>query len=160
MRSLRNAFRTADSNAAHRIYADFGDSPHFGMTANPWATGIADTLIMNWYPVRISKGYVPDAVKWFPKVRQTLDKITPGAKLWVMAQTFGATSFDQRMPSAAELERQVVEAIRYADVDGLAFHTWRNSLYQSVLGTSSTLQTRLASIITRTRAGTFVVPTP
>ena len=159
MRSLRNAFRAADANSAHRIFADFGDSPHFGTTANPWATGIADVLIMNWYPVRISKGYVPDAVKWFPRVRSIVNSVTPGTKLWVMAQTFGASSFDQRMPTASELERQVGEAIRFAKVDGLAFHTWKNTLYQYVLGTSSTLQTRLASIITRTRAGTLVVPT-
>jgi hypothetical protein len=159
MRSLRNAFRAADANSAHRIYADFGDSPHFGTTANPWATGIADVLIMNWYPVRISQGYVPDAAKWFPRVRSIVNSVTPNTKLWVMAQAFGASSFDQRMPTATELEREVGEAIRYAKVDGLAFHTWRNSLYQSVLGTSSTLQTRLASIISRTRAGTLVIPT-
>ena len=158
MRSLRNAFRTADPNTAHRIYADFGDSPHFGTTANPWATGIADVLIMNWYPVRISKGYVPDAAKYFPKVRRIVNSITPGAGLWVMAQTFGGSKFDQRMPSAAQLERQVVEAIRYAKVDGLVFHTWRNPLYNWVLGTNSALKTRLNWIATRIRAGTFVIP--
>lgn len=158
MRSLTRAFRAADPNPTHRIFADFGDSPHFGTTANPWATGIADVLIMNWYPVRITKGYVPDAVKWFPRVRRTIDSVTPNATLWIMAQTFGARSFDERMPTAAELERQVGEAIRFARADGMAFHTWRNALYQSVLGTSSTLQTRLASIVTRTRAGTLVVP--
>lgn len=159
MRSLRNAFRAADANPAHRIFADFGDSPHFGTTANPWATGIADVLIMNWYPVRISKGYVPDAVKWFPRVRHIVDTITPNTDLWVMAQTFGAKAYDQRMPTAAELEREVGEAIRFAGAEGLVFHTWRNTLYQYVLGTSSTLRTRLASIISRTRAGTLVVPT-
>jgi hypothetical protein len=158
MRSLRNAFRAADANPAHRIFADFGDSPHFGTSANPWATGIADVLIMNWYPVRISKGYVPDAVKWFPRVRHIVDTLTQNTDLWVMAQTFGAKAFDQRMPTAAELERQVGEAIRFARVEGLVFHTWRNSLYQYVLGASSTLQTRLASIISRTRAGMLVVP--
>ena len=150
----RRRFRTR----IHAIYADFGDSPHFGGTANPWAKGVADVLIMNWYPVRISKGYVPDAVRWFPKVRATVDAITPGTRLWVMAQAFGARQFDQRMPSATELERQVDEAIRYARVDGLTFHTWRNDLYQAVLGTSPTLQTRLASIVSRVRAGKLVVP--
>jgi hypothetical protein len=159
MRSLRNAFRTADANPAHRVFADFGDSPHFGTTANPWAGGIADVLIMNWYPVRISKGYVPDAVKWFPRMRRIVDTVTPGTSLWIMAQTFGARGFDQRMPTASELEREVGEAIRFAKADGMAFHTWRNSLYQYVLGASSILKTRLASIIGRTRAGTLIVPT-
>ena len=159
MRSLRNAFRAADPDPSHRIFADFGDSPHFGTTANPWATGIADVLIMNWYPVRISKGYIPDAVKWFPRVRRIVDSVTPNTDLWIMAQTFGASRFDQRMPTAAELEREVGEAIRFARAEGLAFHTWRNSLYPYVLGSSSTLRTRLASIISRTRAGTLVVPT-
>lgn len=159
MRSLRNAFRAADPDPTHRIYADFGDSPHFGTSANPWATGIADTLIMNWYPVRISKGYVPDAKLWFPKVRQVVDSVTPGAQLWIMAQAFGATKFDERMPTAIELEREAGEAIRFASTDGLVFYSWRNSWYEWVLGTSSTLQARIASIITRARAGTLVVPT-
>jgi hypothetical protein len=87
-----------------------------------------------------------------------VNAVTPGTKLWVMAQAFGATKFDQRMPTAAELERQVTEAVDFARVDGLTFHTWRNDLYQSVLGTSSTLKTRLASIIGRVRAGSLVIP--
>ncbi len=157
MRSLRNAFRAADPNPAHLIYADYGDSPHFGTTANPWAAGIADVLIMNWYPVRISKGYVPDAVLWFPKVRAYVNAVTPGTPIWVMVQTFGAIKYDQRMPTATELERQVGEAFRYLGANGIAFHTWTNSIYNWVLGTNPTLQAKVASIIAGVRAGTFVV---
>ena len=157
LRSLRNAFRAADPNPAHQIFVDYGDSPHFGTTANPWGPGIADVLVMNWYPVRISKGYISDALLWFPKVRAYVNRTTPGTPIWIMAQTFGASRYDQRMPTAAELERQLGEALRYAKADGIAFHTWTNTWYQQVLGTSGALQAKVASLIASVKAGTFVV---
>ncbi len=157
MRALRNAFRAADPNPAHLIYADYGDSPHFGTSANPWAAGIADTLIMNWYPVRISKGYVPDAIKWFPKMRAYVNSVTPGTPIWIMTQAFGAAKYDQRTPTSAEMERQVGEAFRYAGANGIVFYTWVNSLYDHPLGTNLTLRAKIASIVAQVRAGTFVV---
>ena len=157
MRSLRNAFRVADPNTDHRIFADYGDSPHFGTSANPWAAGIADVLIMNWYPVRISKGYVPDAAKWFPKMRAYVNSVTPGTPIWIMTQAFGATKYDQRTPSSAEMEREVGEAFRYAHADGLVFYTWANTLYDHPLSTNTTLKAKITSLIGQIRAGTFVV---
>jgi hypothetical protein len=157
MRSLRNAFRAADPSTDHRIYVDYGDSPHFGTAANPWAAGIADTLIMNWYPVRISKGYVPDAALWFPKMRAYVNAVTPGTPIWIMAQSFGAARYDQRTPTAAEMERQVGEAFLYAGANGLVFYTWANTLYDHPLGTNGPLQAKVASLVAQIRAGTFVV---
>lgn len=157
MRSLRNAFRAADPDPAHLIYADYGDSPHFGTSANPWAAGIADVLIMNWYPVRISRGYVSDAVKWFPKMRAYVNSVTPGTPIWIMTQTFGASKYDQRTPTSAELERQVGEAFRYAGANGIVFYTWVNSWYDHVLSTNATLKSKVASLVTQIRAGAFVV---
>ena len=157
MRALRNAFRAADPNTDHRIYADYGDSPHFGTSTNPWAAGIADTLIMNWYPVYISKGYVSDAVKWFPRMRNYVNSVTPGTPIWIMTQAFGATRYDLRTPTSAQMVREVGEAFRYAGANGIVFYTWVNAWYDHPLATNPTLQATIASIASQIRAGTFVV---
>jgi hypothetical protein len=157
MRALRNAFRAADPNTDHRIFADYGDSPHFGTSANPWTTGIADVLIMNWYPVWITRGYVTGAATSFPKMRAYVDKVTPGTPIWVMVQTQGATKYDKRTPTAAELERQVGEALRYGGANGIVFYPWTNASFTHTLGNNATLQAKAASLVTQVRAGTLVV---
>ena len=71
IRSLYRAYRTADP--AHKVLALFGDVPHFGTTRNPYTRGMANVVMVDWYPVETTNGsntrYLTGASKWFPKVR-------------------------------------------------------------------------------------------
>ena len=54
IRSIYSAFHKADPT--HPVIAIFGDIPHFDMVGNRWATGMADILVVDWYPVETSSG--------------------------------------------------------------------------------------------------------
>jgi hypothetical protein len=127
MRSLFSAYRTADPG--HRVVALLGDTPHFGTTANPWSTGVADVLWVDWYPVTYSRGYIATASINFPKVRNYVAAHAPGTPIWLMVQGHGYRAGDKRTPTAAELTRQVNDGFRYLGAAGIAFYTWQNPLY-------------------------------
>lgn len=129
MRSLYSAFRAAD--AAHPVVALLGDTPHFGTSQNPWDTGVANVLWVDWYPVTYSRGYIGSATTNFPKIKALVASKTPGTPIWLMVQGHGYRAGDKRTPTAAELTRQVQDGLRHLGAAGIAFHTWRNSLYDS-----------------------------
>src|SRR5215213_7537673 len=52
IRSLYKAIKAADTT--HPVVALFGDIPHFGDTRNPYWTGMADIVMVDWYPVETS----------------------------------------------------------------------------------------------------------
>ena len=49
IRSLYSAFHKADPT--HPVVAIFGDTPHFNQSVNPWTAGMANILMVDWYPV-------------------------------------------------------------------------------------------------------------
>jgi hypothetical protein len=153
MRTLYKAFKAADPN--HRVIALLGDIPHFGTSANPWGTGVANMLWVDWYPVTYSRGYIDTASKWFPRVRAYVDKVTPGTKIWLMVQAHGYRPGDRKTPSSKQLVRQVRDAFRYLKARGLLFHTWNNPRYDMDLKRNSSLWYTARSIIRQVRAGTF-----
>lgn len=153
MRSLYAKYRSYDTK--HRVIALLGDVPHFGTSANPWGTGVANMLWVDWYPVTYSKGYIATASTHFPKVRAYVDKVTPGTPIWLMVQGHGYRAGDRRTPTPAEFERQVRDGLTYLKANGVIFYTWNNALYDMDLRRNPTLCDRMKSIISRIRAGTF-----
>ena len=129
MRSLYQAYRSVDPG--HPVVALLGDTPHFGSSANPWATGVANVLWVDWYPVTYSRGYIGQASVNFPKIRNYVAATTPGTPIWLMVQGHAYPAGDQRKPTAAELRRQVSDGFRYLGAAGIAFYTWKNPLYTS-----------------------------
>src|SRR4051794_31562615 len=71
IRSLYRAFKAADPG--HPVIGLFGDIPHFGDTQNPYSAGMADIVMVDWYPVETASGgcsssgttYVSTGPKWF-----------------------------------------------------------------------------------------------
>jgi hypothetical protein len=129
MRSLYQAYKSADPS--HPVVALLGDTPHFGTSANPWATGVANVLWVDWYPVTIRRGYLGAASVNFPKIKSYVTATTPGTPIWLMVQGHGYPAGDLRTPTAAELRRQVSDGFRYLGAAGIAFYTWKNPLYSS-----------------------------
>ena len=129
MRSLYQAYKSADPN--HPVVALLGDTPHFGTSANPWASGVANILWVDWYPVTIRRGYLGNASVNFPKIKSYVAANTPGTPIWLMVQGHAYPAGDQRTPTAAELRRQVSDGFRYLGAAGIAFYTWKNPLYSN-----------------------------
>lgn len=153
MRSLYKAYKAADPN--HRVIALLGDVPHFGSSANPWSTGVANMLWINWYPVTYSRGYIATASTWFPKVRAYVNRVTPGVPIWLMVQSHGYRPGDRKTPTSAQLTREVRDGFTYLKANGILFHTWNNPRYDSDLKRNATLWSTVRSIMTKVRAGTF-----
>jgi hypothetical protein len=129
MRSLYAAYRAADPN--HVVVALLGDTPHFGTSQNPWGSGVANVLWVDWYPVTYSRGYIATASTNFPKIVSKVAATTPGTPIWLMVQGHGYRAGDKRTPTSAELTRQVNDGYRYLGAAGIAFYTWRNPQYDS-----------------------------
>jgi hypothetical protein len=153
MRSLYAAYKAADP--AHRVIALLGDVPHFGSSANPWGTGVANMLWIDWYPVTYSRGYIATASKWFPKIRAYVNKVTPGVPIWLMVQAHGYKPGDRKTPTAAQLAREVRDGFKYLKANGILFHTWNNPRYGSDLKRNHALWSKVRSIMSKVRAGTF-----
>jgi len=165
IRSLYHAFKAADPN--HPVVGLFGDIPHFGTTRNPYTAGMADIVMVDWYPVETARNgcsstgstYVPYGPKWFKtKVRATVAAKTPRAPIWVMVQTYkytAPTCHKKQRPTTAQLERQVREALAYAGATGIAFQTFRNDNYRTDLRRDSHMTNLVKSIGARIAAGTF-----
>lgn len=165
IRSLYKAFRAADP--AHPVMALFGDIPNFGDSANPYTAGMADIVMVDWYPVETgargcsTRGttYVANGPKWLStKVKPRVAARTPGVPVYVMVQThkyLAPRCHKKQLPTKALLERQVREAFIYGGARGIAFHTWSNTNYQSDQKRNPTLFGWMKSIADRVHAGTF-----
>lgn len=165
IRSLYHAFKVADPN--HQVVALFGDIPHFGDTVNPYTAGMADIVMVDWYPVETARGgcsstgstYITYGPKWYStKVRPTVAKKTPGTPIWVMVQTHKYTApscHKKQRPTGSQLARQVHEALTYAGASGIAFHTFSNVNYNSDMKRDSVMTSWVKNISGQIRAGTF-----
>ncbi|MHB8891173.1 MAG: hypothetical protein ACYC65_03925 [Candidatus Limnocylindrales bacterium] len=164
IRSLYRAFKAADPN--HPVYALFGDIPHFGDTVNQYTRGMADVVMVDWYPVETaSRGcsrwrtsYVSTGPRWFAKVKKAVTTATPGTPIIAMLQThkyLAPTCHKKQLPTKTLLWRQAREAITYGGVSGFAFHTWTNSNYQMDEVRNPTMVGWMKELSGQVRGGTF-----
>ena len=164
IRSIYSAFHRADPS--HPVVAIFGDIPHFDQVGNRWATGMADILVVDWYPVETLNGgcsrtgthYITTGPKHFTKVRTTVATKTPGTPVWLMAQThknLNPSCHKKQGPTESLLRRQVREAFRYLGATGFAFHTWSNTGYQRDQRRSPATVRWMRTIANQVHAGTF-----
>lgn len=160
IRALYRAYKAADP--AHKVMALFGDVPHFGTRSNPYTAGMADVVMVDWYPVETSNGtdstYLAGATRWFPIVRSKVAAVTPGVPIYLMVQTHKnlrpATHKKQR-PTQAQLWRQVREGFVYLRASGIAFHVWRNRNYTLDQLRDPRMVATLATLAAQLKAGTF-----
>jgi hypothetical protein len=164
IRSLYRAFKAADPN--HPVYALFGDIPHFGQSANPYTSGMADIVMVDWYPVETASGgcsksgtsYVSTGPKWFNRLRGFIHARTPGLPVYVMVQThkyLAPSCHKKQLPSQSLLWRQVREAFVWASAKGIAFHTWGNTNYSMDERRNPTMVRWMGELSAQVRAGTF-----
>ena len=127
IRSLYSAYKAADP--AHKVIALFGDVPHFGTSSNPYSAGMADVVMVDWYPVETTNGsnstYLTGATRWFPIVRSKVAAATPRVPIYLMVQThknLGPSSHKKQRPTQAQLWREVRDGFTYLHASGIAFH--------------------------------------
>ncbi|HET7677775.1 MAG TPA: hypothetical protein VFK38_07960 [Candidatus Limnocylindrales bacterium] len=164
IRSLYSAFKKADPYRP--VIALFGDVPHFGQSVNPYTAGMADIVMVDWYPVETyNKGcstsgsvYLGGASTWFPKVRSIVATKTPGRPIWLMVQThkyLKPTCHKKQRPTQSQLYRQVREGFAYLRARGVAFHVWSNPNYNIDERRDPTMVSWMAGLAAKVRAGTF-----
>ncbi len=166
IRSLYSAFKSADPNPNHKVMALFGDIPHFGQSANPYTAGMADVVMVDWYPVETASGgssssgtsYVATGPTNFNKVRSAVVSLTPGTPIWLMVQThkyLAPATHKKQLPTDALLRRQVREGLNGLAATGIAFHTWANTNYNMDQVRNPTMVGWMKVISSQVRAGTF-----
>ena len=164
IRAMYNAFHAADPN--HPVVALFGDVPHFGYTANPYTAGMANIVMLDWYPVETGNGgrsmtgtsYVAGTPTYFRRSRDLIQAKTPGTPVWLMVQTFKyltPTYHKKQRPSQALLYRQVREGFTYLGADGVSFQTWTNSGYNIDQRRDPTMVSWMNTLAAQIQAGTF-----
>ena len=140
----------------------FGNIPNFGKSTNPYATGMADVVMVNWYPVETTTGsndiYRTGGPTHFKNVKAVVARVTPGVPVWLMVQTHKylkpATHKKQR-PNWTYLTRQAREGFTYLGAQGLAFHTWRNTNYTIDQLRDPQMLLWMTALRNQIRAGTF-----
>ena len=165
IRALYRAFHAADPN--HPVVALFGDIPHFGSTSNPYTTGMADIVMVDWYPVETASNgcsssgttYVTTGPKWLgTNVYAKVHALTPNAPIWVMVQThknLGPSCHKKQLPTQSLLNRQVREAFTNAHAQGIAFQTFTNASYTMDERRNPTMVSWMKLLSSQVRAGTF-----
>jgi hypothetical protein len=164
IRSLYRAFKAADP--AHPVMALFGDVPHFGMSANPYTAGMADVVMLDWYPVETAYGgrsrtgtsYITTGPTHFKRIRSYVASKTPGTPIWLMVGThrnLNPASHKKQRPSQSLLYREVREGFLYLKASGIAFHTWQNANYQLDQRRDATMVTWMRGLAAKVQAGTF-----
>jgi hypothetical protein len=153
MRSLYKAYRAADPK--HPVIALLGDTPHFGTSQNPWGAGVANILWVNWYPVTCRNGYYTGATTNFPKVRSTVERLTPWVPIWLMVQGHAYYAGNKCTPTNAQLSRQVREGFQYLKAEGIVFYVWNNPGADRDLKRNATLTSHMRWIVRAVKAGTF-----
>ena len=137
------------------------------MTQNPYTAGMANIVMVDWYPVETANNgcsstgssFVPYGPKWYStKVRPTVAARTPGVPVWVMVQAHKYTApscHKKQRPTWLQMVRQVKDALTYARATGIAYQTFKNVNYQSDLSRDTTMVIRLKAITSMVRTGTF-----
>ncbi len=160
IRSLYAALKAADPTRP--VVALFGDTPNFGTSKNPYTAGMADIVMVDWYPVETTDGrnsiYLTGAATNFPLVRSVVEARTPGTPIYLMVQTHKYTkpaTHKKQRPTQDQLTRQVVEGYRYLGAAGIAFHIWRNANYDIDEYRDPQMVAWMTALIGRIEAGEF-----
>jgi hypothetical protein len=164
IRAMYKAFRAADP--AHPVIAQFGDSPHFGGSTNPYTAGMANIVMIGWYPVETANGgrsttgtsYVTTGPTNFARNRSFINKTTPGTPVWLMIQThkyLAPATHKKQLPSSALINRQAREGFVYLSAKGIAFHIWSNTNYNVDERRSPTTVQSMKNLANAVHAGTF-----
>jgi hypothetical protein len=164
IRTMYRAFKAADPS--HPVMALFGDVPHFGMSANPYTAGMADVVMLDWYPVETAYGgrsrtgtsYVTTGPTNFKRIRSYVALRTPGTPIWLMVGThrnLNPAYHKKQRPTQALLYRQVREGFVYLKATGIAFHTWQNTAYQLDQRRDPTMVGWMRGLAAKVQAGTF-----
>ncbi len=164
IRSLYSAFHKADPN--HPVLALFGDIPHFNKAGNYWRPGMADILVVDWYPVETARNgcsrtgfdVQTTGATHLRNVRSVVDSRTPGTPIWLMVQThknLAPSCHKKQHPTQGQLRKQVRDGFTYAKVEGIAFHTFDNSSYQMDERRDPTMVGWMRTIANEVHAGTF-----
>lgn len=164
IKSLYTAFKAADPN--HPVMALFGNIPNFGKSSNPYTSGMADVVMVDWYPVETgNKGssstgtyYQPNGPTHFVKVRNAVRAVNPETPIWLMVQThkyLAPATHKKQRPTDALLRRQVREGLATLGAKGIAFHTWSNTNYQSDQTDDPKMVDWMKKISLDIRRGTF-----
>ena len=164
IRSIYSAYHKADPT--HPVVAIFGDIPHFDMVGNRWSAGMADILMVDWYPVETSNGgcsrtgthYITTGPKHFTKVRSIVAAKTPGTP--DLADGPDPQEPEPELPQEAGTDRaapapQVREALRYLGATGIAFHTWSEHELPADQRRSAATVRWMRTIANQVHAGTF-----
>jgi len=164
IRSLYHAFKVADPS--HPVMALFGDTPHFGTSVNPYTAGMANVVMVDWYPVETAYGgrsmtgtsYVTTGPTNFKRIRAYVASRTPGTPIWLMVAThrnLAPAYHKKQRPSQALLNRQVREGFAYLGATGIAFHTWSNTSYNLDERRDPTMVGWMRLLAGQVHAGTF-----
>jgi hypothetical protein len=148
------------------VVALFGDVPHFGSTRNPYTAGMADIVMVDWYPVETANGgcsstgttYITNGPKWFRLVRAKVEATTPGRPLWLMVQThkyLAPACHKKQRPTESQLRRQVRDGFVALQAKGIAFHTFRNTNYNIDQYRDKAMVGWMRKIAHEIHAGTF-----
>ena len=164
IRSLYKAYRAADPG--HPVIALFGDVPHFGMSSNPYTGGMANIVMLDWYPVETGNGgraltgssYVSTGPTHFHRIRYYINSVTLGIPVWLMVQThkyLAPTYHKKQRPGVTMLYRQVREGFTYLSAKGIAFHVWSNTNYNIDERRDPAMVSTMITLSNAVHAGTF-----
>ena len=160
IRAMYRAIKAADP--AKPVIALFGDMPGFGTSRNPYATGMANIVMFDWYPVETTTGtntiYLTGATKWFPRAKSIVAKVTPGTPVWLMVQThryLAPATHKKQRPTQSLLARQVRDGFALLGATGIAFHTWRNTNYTRDQLRDPQMVAWMTTLFSQVKAGTF-----
>jgi hypothetical protein len=145
----------------HPVIVSYGHLPVFGTDANPFTSGVADTIIAEWYPVVFPTSYNPSG--WMSTTTSVLQKVravvaaqAPGTPVWLTIQMHEYVPTNKRQPSFADVVRQMNTAFDTVGATGLVFYPWHTSSnYTADLKGSSALQASVAVAISWLRTGYF-----
>ena len=160
IRALYTAFKAADPT--HPVMALFGDIPHFGGKTNPYTRGMADVVMVDWYPIETTNGtnstYLAGASKWFPRVRALVARTTPGVPIFLMIQThknLRPATHKKQLPTQAQMAREMRDGFTYLHASGIGFHTWRNANYTKDELHSPATVASMKALMAQVAGGTF-----
>ena len=164
IRAMYKAYRAADPT--HPVIAQFGDIPHFGYSVNPYTAGMANIVMLDWYPVETGNGgraltgtsYVSTGPTHFHRIRYYINSVTLGIPVWLMVQThkyLAPTYHKKQRPGVTMLYRQVREGFTYLSAKGIAFHVWSNVNYNIDERRDPAMVSTMITLSNAVHAGTF-----
>lgn len=128
LRALATAFHRADP--VHPVVLLLADLPGVGTARNPLDARMADVVMFDWYPVS-RRGYRAGSCATLAHASAVArDR---GARVWIMVQAHRYDAGGKVSPTAAQMRRQVAEAVTCARAGTVVAHIWAHAAYESDL---------------------------